>query len=64
MSLRDFHILFIAASIILSIFFGVWAIRWSIAYEAGTYLSYGIGSFLLAFALILYSVKFKQKTHF
>lgn len=54
MSLKALHIVFIVASIVLALGFGVWAF---VDYSKGgprSYLWYGIGSSIVGLALIFY----------
>ena len=54
MSLKALHIVFIVASIVLALGFGVWAL---VDYAKGgprSYLWYGIGSSIVGVALIFY----------
>lgn len=61
MSLKAFHIIFIIASIILAIIFGIWAINNFMEQQTYGYLFTGIGSFLVAIGLIIYEVMFIKK---
>ncbi len=61
MSLKAFHIFFIALSTLLALGFGVWEV---LAYaETGgiTHLLIGIASFLAAIGLVIYGVRFLKK---
>jgi hypothetical protein len=62
MSLKAFHIVFITLSTVLSVFFGVWAIR---HYQSGAgsafELSLGIASLVLAAGLLCYGKYFLRK---
>ena len=61
MSLKNFHIVFIAVSALFAIGFGVW---WFRAFSTGGNildLSMGIASCITALALIVYGVKFRRK---
>ncbi len=61
LSLKDFHILFIIFSILLSIAFGFWAIQYSQEnFNPGYYMA-GIVSFIFAFVLGVYLYKFCKK---
>lgn len=55
MSLKAFHIVFIVASALLSLGFGVWALA-----GAGA-LSVAAVSFLVGAALVVYGVRFLKK---
>ena len=54
MSLKAFHIVFVTASIVLALMFGVWSIM--SYFEAGLVrdLIFGIGSLLTAAGLVFY----------
>jgi len=62
MSLRAFHVLFIALSVVLAAFFAAWAID---QYRAGHQIGYavtGVGSLALGGALVVYGALFLRKT--
>jgi len=61
MSLKTFHVIFIACSIILVIGFGCWGIDNFQQKQAFSYLWTGIGSFLLAAGLIIFEYVFLKK---
>ena len=61
MSLRTFHIIFIVCSILLAVVFGIWAIKNFMDIHSIAYLFAGIGSFAIAFGLIVYEVTFIKK---
>lgn len=54
MSLKALHIVFIIASIVLSLGFGAWALNEYAQEGPRSYLWYGIGSCVLGVALIFY----------
>jgi len=61
MSLRMFHIIFVAVSSLLMIYIGVWAyIMWDY-YADSAYLSYLIFSIISLIILVLYGQKFIKK---
>lgn len=61
MSLKGFHVLFIAVSILLAIGAGAWGLR-SHAEEANPlHLAFGIGSLVAAVALGIYGAWFVRK---
>ncbi len=60
MSLRAFHLLFVAAATILAFVFGGWCLRASSAGTPG-YLAMGIGSFVVGVGLIAYGAWFQRK---
>ncbi len=57
MSLKAFHIVFIAASALLSLGFGVWAL----ADGGGLSIAIAAAAFLLAVALAVYGRRFLKK---
>ena len=61
MSLKNFHILFITVSLILSVSFGTWAIYTHTHEPEKSYLLMGVLSFVVAAALVVYGVWFLQK---
>jgi hypothetical protein len=62
MSLKAFHVVFIAASLVLAFGFGGWGVHdWSVRGD-GTNLALGIGSFVFGLLLIPYSIWFLRKT--
>ena len=62
MSLKAFHVLFIIASELLALGFGVWSIR---QFQAGagsiSELAWGVGSLVLAVGLLWYGRYFLRK---
>jgi len=61
MSLKAFHIFFIAVSVLLLLGFGVWCLRmFSIGGEHGIIIL-GTISFLSAAALVVYGMRFLKK---
>ena len=63
MSLRGFHILFIAASIGLALMMAVWGgVTWGSARGTGWHLVTVVGSLLTAGLLSVYAVRFVRKT--
>ena len=61
MSLKGFHIVFVSASILLTVGFGVWAVKQYSADGDLLNLVMGIGSFLAAGALAVYGLWFLKK---
>jgi thiol:disulfide interchange protein len=62
MSLKAFHLLFIALSVVLTAFFGAWAIgQYQSAHEVG-YAVTGIVSLASGVGLALYGAAFQRKT--
>jgi len=62
MSLRAFHLLFIALSVILAAFFGAWAFGEYRAGHGAVYVITALGSLVAAVALAAYGVAFQKKT--
>ena len=54
MSLKALHIVFIIASIVLSLGFGAWSLKEYFDGGPRSYIWYGIGSFVLGLVLIIY----------
>lgn len=57
MSLKAFHLVFISASILLSLFVGIWGVREYGANGSGMALAMGIFFFVLGGVLLLYGVR-------
>jgi hypothetical protein len=62
MSLRAFHLLFIALSIVLAAFVAAWALGQYRSGQSGGYLLAGAGSLASAAALAVYAGAFQRKT--
>ena len=62
MSLRAFHLLFIALSVMLATFFAAWAIGQYRAEHQAAYALTGVGSFASGIGLAFYGVAFRRKT--
>jgi hypothetical protein len=60
-SLKAFHILFIALSIVLSVGLGTWGIREYMASASGGALALGVVFFVTGFLLLLYGRGFLRK---
>lgn len=61
MSLKAFHVIFIAASVLLALGFAAWSFV-SFAHDGPTlHLWFGIGSLLSATALLIYGKYFLRK---
>jgi hypothetical protein len=61
-SLRAFHLLFIALSVVLAAFFGAWSVG---QYRAGhevIFVVTAVGSLLAAAGLAVYGTAFQRKT--
>lgn len=61
MSLKAFHIVFIALSILLAIGFGVWEVLEYLESGSVAQLITALLSFVVAIALIVYGVRFLRK---
>jgi len=61
MSLKTFYIIFVSVAILLTVFFGIWAIRDYQATDDRTSLYLGLGSFLVTIVLVFYGVWFLKK---
>jgi hypothetical protein len=61
MSLKDFHLVFIVCSVILSAGFGVWGLNQFQQSGVTSYLMTAAGSFLAAVGLAVYAVFFLRK---
>ena len=62
MSLRGFHLLFIALSVVLAAFLGAWAVSaYRTAHET-VYLLTAVGSVFAGGALAVYGAAFQRKT--
>jgi hypothetical protein len=62
MSLRAFHLLFIAVSVVLTAYFGAWAIGEYRSGQGAVYLAAGVGSLASGVALAVYGALFQKKT--
>ena len=62
MSLRTFHLVFIALSVVLAAFLAAWATtQYRVAHD-GTYLATGVASLMCGVGLAAYAVAFQRKT--
>ncbi len=62
MSLRAFHLLFIALSVVLAAFFAAWAAaQYQVDHQAG-YVVAGLASLAAGGALAVYGAAFQRKT--
>ncbi len=61
MSLKAFHVVFIAASLLLALGFGVWGVRNHAATGSSMSLYMGVGSFVVSVLLAVYGVWFLRK---
>jgi hypothetical protein len=62
MSLRAFHLLFIALSVVLAAFFGAWSIGQYRAGNEAVYVLVGIASLASGVGLAIYGAAFQRKT--
>jgi len=61
MSLKSFHIIFIAMATVLSVSFGVWALRQYANVPSAGLLAMMVGSMVFAAVLVVYGVWFLRK---
>ena len=61
MSLKAFHVVFILVSLMLTIGFGVWAVKQYLSHGERLTLAMGIGSFASSLGLIVYGSWFLKK---
>jgi len=61
MSLKAFHVFFIAVSILLGMFVGGWGVRQYISNDSVGALALGVLFFATAFVLLAYGLKFIRK---
>jgi hypothetical protein len=61
-SLRSFHLLFIALSVVLAAFFAAWATSQYRELHQTMYLLAAVGSVILGGALAVYGAAFQRKT--
>jgi len=62
MSLRAFHLLFIAVSVVLTAFVAAWAAgQYQVAHQGG-YVLAGVGSLASGIGLAVYGAAFQRKT--
>ena len=62
MSLRAFHMLFIALSVILAAFFAAWAFGQYRAEQGASYMVTAVGSLGAGIGLAIYGAAFQRKT--
>jgi hypothetical protein len=62
MSLRAFHLLFIALSIVLGAFFAAWSVEQYLAGHQVGYLAAAVLSLAAAAGLAVYAAAFRRKT--
>jgi len=61
MSLKAFHVFFVIVSTLLAVFCGAWGVMTSQRTGSSGYFAFGIGSFVVAAALVVYGVWFLRK---
>jgi len=61
MSLRAFHIIFVIASVLLSLFVGLWGVREYMDTRNGSGLALALVFFFLGFALVIYGKRVFRK---
>jgi steroid 5-alpha reductase family enzyme len=61
MSLRSFHLFFIAASVVLAAWVGVWGIQSWQANRSGSDLAVGLLFFALGAVLLVYGLRVRKK---
>jgi hypothetical protein len=61
MSLRAFHLFFIATSVVLSLGVGVWGLRTWMAGAGGGRLTLAVVFLVAAFVLIVYGLRVRRK---
>ena len=61
MSLKAFHIFFIAVSILLSFGMGVWGVYYHLTFGNIWFLIMGIVLFIIGIVLIFYGINFMHK---
>ena len=61
MSLKTFHIVFIALSTLLALVFGVWAVYTGLAQSRSAMIGLGLASFGVSVGLVLYGISFLKK---
>jgi steroid 5-alpha reductase family enzyme len=61
MSLRSFHLFFIAASVVLAAWVGVWGIQSWQANRSGSDLAVGLLFFVLGVVLLVYGLRVRKK---
>jgi uncharacterized membrane protein YadS len=62
MSLRAFHLLFIGLSVVLTVFFALWAVGQYRLMHQATYMLTGVASAVSGAALVFYGAAFQRKT--
>lgn len=63
MTLKNIHIIFINLSIVVTIGFGVWSIRYAQDTQKAGYLAAGVAAFMAAVGLLVYRFQFLKKAN-
>ena len=61
LSLRSFHLFFVAVSVLLAAWVGVWGVQSYLATRSVGNLTLGVVFFLLGFVLLLYGRRVRRK---
>jgi hypothetical protein len=61
LSLRSFHLFFIAVSVLLAAWVGVWGVQSYLATRSVSDLALGVVFFLLGFVLLIYGRRVRRK---
>lgn len=61
LSLRSFHLFFIAVSVLLAVWVGVWGVQSYLATQSAGDLALGVFFFVLGFVLLLYGRRARKK---
>jgi hypothetical protein len=61
LSLRSFHLFFIAVSVLLAVWVGVWGVQSYLATRSAGDLTLGVFFFVLGFVLLLYGRSVRRK---
>ena len=61
LSLRSFHVFFIAVSILLALWVGAWGMQIYLEERSLGGLALGVASFLVGFVLVVYFVRVRKK---
>ena len=62
MSIRTLHLVFITVSVLVTFFFGVWAVMTGLRDDSLLLVAGGMVAFVSGIVLILYGVSFRRKT--
>ena len=61
LSLRSFHLFFIAVSVLLAVWVGVWGVQSYLATKSAGDLALGVFFFVVGFVLLLYGRRVRKK---